>query len=116
MGEVLRWEACADTVFAATVIVGCKKAVIVGCEKAVIVLSGCKKAVVVGCKKAVILAVRRLSLFPHAVRMLSLLAVIRQREVSPSVISGSRSVRDLWQSHRSFTRLKLLTQVVDSSC
>ena len=46
------WEACADTVFAATAIVGCKKAVIVpsSCKNAVIV--GCKKPVIVGCKKA----------------------------------------------------------------
>ena len=38
------WEACADTVFAAAAIVGCKKAVIVP--------SCCKNAVIVGCKKA----------------------------------------------------------------
>ena len=46
------WEACADTVFAAAAIVGCKKAVIVSscCKNAVIV--GCKRPVIVGCKKA----------------------------------------------------------------
>ena len=38
------WEACADTVFTAAAIVGCKKAAIVP--------SGCKNAVIVGCKKA----------------------------------------------------------------
>ena len=44
LAGVMWWEACADTVFAAAAIVGCKKAVIVP--------SCCKNAVIVGWKKA----------------------------------------------------------------